>query len=158
MWSRLRGWLRRLVAREAPPPAAPPMPEGKHARLSTAERIRRYGNRVTLQGEVVQSNPERRIADFLFKKGVRYVYEHQIPGATPDFFLPDSNIILEHWGMDHSKYREKRAMKTRLYLSRGYRLVETEKRDVARLERVLEARLLKADPDIFERARRTRRG
>ena len=53
--------------------------------------------------------------------------------------------------MEHSKYREKRAMKTRLYLSRGYTLVQTEKKDVKRLEGVLEARLLAVDPGIFER-------
>lgn len=119
------------------------------------ERLRRYeGGHVTLAGEVVQSKPERRIANFLFKRGVRYVYEAQLADvrATPDFYLPDSNIVVEHWGMTHSKYREKRAMKTRQYLSKGYKLVETEKPDVPHLERVLEARLLKADPEVFTRS------
>jgi very-short-patch-repair endonuclease len=114
------------------------------------ERLGRYeGGHVTLGGEVVQSKPELRIANFLFKRGIRYVYEAQLEGATPDFYLPDEHLIIEHWGMTHSKYRESRARKTRIYLSRGYRLVETEKKDVPNLERVLEARLRKVAPDLF---------
>lgn len=132
-------------------------PRGKHDGLAVKERLRRYaGGHVTLGGEVVQSKPELRIANFLFKRGVRYVYEAQLDDvrASPDFYLPDSNIVIEHWGMTHSKYREKRAMKTRLYLSRGYKLVETEKADVPRLERVLESRLLKADTGVFSPGKR----
>ncbi|HUR68499.1 MAG TPA: hypothetical protein VM370_04575 [Candidatus Thermoplasmatota archaeon] len=150
LWQRLRSWL----GRAPEPPAAGPErePRGKHQGLTVRERLARYkGGHITLAGEVVQSKPELRIANLLFKKKIRYIYEAQLAGATPDFYLPDHNIIIEHWGMDHTKYREKRAMKTRIYLSRGYKLVETEKKDVPYLERALESRLLKVDPDIFER-------
>lgn len=151
LWRKLvRLWRRSAL------PALPP--RAKHAGLSVKERLSRYTRgHVTLGGEVVQSGPERRIADLLFKRGVPYVYEAELDGATPDFLLPDTNIVIEHWGMEHTKYREKRAMKTRLYLSRGYKLVETEKKDVPHLERVLEARLLKVDPDLFSRAATRRR-
>lgn len=138
---RILSWLRKEKVVLAPPS---PVPRGKHADLPVKERLRRYkGGHVTMRGEVVQSKPELRIANFLFKRGIAYVYEAQLEGATPDFLLPEHNVVIEHWGMDHSKYREKRAMKTRLYLSRGYKLVETEKKDVPHLERVLEARLRK---------------
>lgn len=151
MLRRLLAWWR--ARRDPPAPAAPaPIARGKEAHLPVKERLRRHrGGHVTLGGEVVQSKPELRIANFLFKRGVRYVYEMDIPGATPDFYLPDWNVVIEHWGMDHSRYREKRAMKTRLYRSRGYVLVETEKKDVPHLERVLESRLRAAAPGIFER-------
>lgn len=160
LWRRIRSWFRR---KPAPAPrdeeaAARAAVRGKHHGLPVKERLRRYtGGHVTLGGEVVQSKPELRIANFLFKRGVRYVYEAQLPDvrASPDFYLPDSNVVIEHWGMTHSRYREKRAMKTRMYLSRGYRLVETQKEDVPHLERVLEARLLKADPTVFSRGRGT---
>lgn len=148
------GPLRRLLARlrRAPPPPPPPRPRGKHEGLSVKERLRRYkGGHVTLRGDVVQSKPERRIADFLFKRGIDYVYEAQLAGATPDFLLPAHNVVIEHWGLDLTKYREKRMMKTRLYASRGYRLVETERKDLPRLERVLEARLRKVAPEVFDR-------
>lgn len=124
---------------------------GKHAGLSVHERLRRYPEgHVTLAGDVVQSKPELRIANFLFKRGIRYVYEAQLAGATPDFYLPEHRVIIEHWGMTHTKYLEKREAKRRIYLSRGYRLVETEKKDVPHLERVLEARLRKVAPELFE--------
>lgn len=149
----MRSLWRWLFHRRAVPQAARPLPRAKHQGLSIKDRLGRYeGGHVTLGGEVVQSKPELRIANFLFKRKVRYVYEAMLEGATPDFYLPDSHIILEHWGMTHSRYRETRAKKTRIYLSRGYTLVETEKKDVPHLERVLESRLLKADPEIFSRA------
>ena len=149
VWRRILAWLRREKVVLAPPS---PAPRGKHAGLPVSERLRRYrGGHVTLAGEVVQSKPELRIANFLFKRGIPYVYEAKVEGATPDFYLPAHNLIIEHWGMTGTKYREKREMKKRLYLSRGYALVETEKKDVPNLERVLEARLRKAVPGLFER-------
>ena len=152
MWAALRALFSR--GKRAPEPA-PPAPRAKHEGLSVKERLARYkGGHVTLGGEVVQSKPELRIANFLFKRGVRYVYEAKLEGATPDFYLPEHNDIIEHWGLTRTKYREKREMKKRLYLSRGYTLVETEKKDVPHLERVLEARLGKAVPGIFDRAAR----
>lgn len=148
MWTRLRRWL--LGRRSGQP--VPEVPRGKHEGLSVKERLARYkGGHVTLGGEVVQSRPELRIANFLFKRGIRYVYEAKLEGATPDFYLPEHNLIIEHWGLTRTKYREKREMKKRLYLSRGYRLVETEKKDVPNLERVLEARLRKVVPGVFDR-------
>ena len=152
---RVLAWLRRLLRRTPPPEAPARAPVGKLDHLTRGERIAKYGHRnVTMRGDVVQSGPEVRIANFLHRKGVRYVYEWSIPGATPDFYLPDSNIVIEHWGMTHSRYRQRRAEKTRIYLSKGYKLVETEKKDVPRLELVLEQRLLKADPLVFERGKR----
>lgn len=148
MWARLRRWL--FGPREER--GAPVRPRGKHEGLPVKERLRLYkGGHVTLAGEVVQSKPELRIANFLFKRGIPYVYEAKLEGATPDFYLPEHNLIIEHWGLTRTKYREKREMKKRLYLSRGYRLVETEKKDVPNLERVLEARLAKAVPGLVER-------
>ena len=143
LWARLV----RLWKRE---PARPPPPRAKHEGLPVKERLRRYkGGHVTLGGEVVQSKPELRIANFLFKRGIPYIYEAKLEGATPDFFLPDHNLIIEHWGLTRTKYREKREMKKRLYLSRGYTLVETEKKDVPHLEHALESRLRKAAPGLF---------
>ena len=146
MWAAIRAWFSR---RKAPAKPAPPALRAKHEGLSVKERLARYkGGHVTLGGEVVQSKPELRIANFLFKRGIRYVYEAKLEGATPDFYLPEHNVIIAHWGLTRTKYREKREMKKRLYLSRGYKLVETEKADVPNLERVLEARLRKAVPGL----------
>jgi DNA helicase IV len=63
----------------------------------------------TLQGEVVKSQGERMIADWLFYNGVRYTYEtryeHDTTDAThrqysPDFHYPDINVYHEHFALD----------------------------------------------------------
>ena len=142
-------WLfrpRQPKARVAPPRGT--VPVIRHRAKPSVREALKGGGHVTINREVVRSRPEKRIADFLFRRGVRYLYEPDLDGATPDFYLPDSNIIVEHWGMRHTKYIERRMKKVRMYRSRGYVVVETEREDVARLERVLELKLLAADPDV----------
>jgi hypothetical protein len=155
-----RVWLARVGRRvwgEGRAPTLPP-PRGTvpvatrvEPGKSLYEQIGERGRLITINREVVRSKPEKRIADFLYKRGVKYVYEMPIDGATPDFYLPASNIIIEHWGMENRRYVQRRWEKTRMYRARGYLLVETEKVDVPRLERILEARLLKVDPHVFDR-------
>ena len=62
----------------------------------------------TLQHEYVKSMEEMKIANFLFLNGIRYEYEANYPYNTadethrqyrPDFFLPDYQIYLEHFGV-----------------------------------------------------------
>lgn len=62
----------------------------------------------TLQQEYVKSTEEMKIANFLFLNGIRYEYEADYPYQTadeshrqyrPDFFLPDYQIYLEHFGI-----------------------------------------------------------
>ena len=156
--ARLRAWLSRWRRRREPalPPPRGSVPQARESPYpkSVRDQIREKGSKlVTHRREVVRSKPELRIANFLHRKGVRYVYEMPIEGATPDFYLPDSNVIVEHWGMEHARYKRRRMEKTRMYRARGYVVVETTKADVPKLERVLEARLLKADPHVFERGK-----
>lgn len=63
----------------------------------------------TLQGEVVKSQGERMIADWLFYNGVRYVYENRYEFDTtdathrqysPDFYYPDIDVYHEHLALD----------------------------------------------------------
>jgi DNA helicase IV len=63
----------------------------------------------TLQGEVVKSQGERLIADWLFYNGVEYRYEVPYPIDTadqrhrqyrPDFYLPAIDAYYEHWALD----------------------------------------------------------
>ena len=60
----------------------------------------------TQRGEVVRSNSERTIADYLARNNIRYVYEQPAFNgwngrriARPDFYLPDYGIYVEYWGM-----------------------------------------------------------
>ncbi len=63
----------------------------------------------TLNGEKVKSVSERDIANFLFKHNIRFFYESVVRWTdkddhhrvyTPDFYLPDYDIYIEHWGVD----------------------------------------------------------
>jgi DNA helicase-4 len=73
------------------------------------DRNQRRGGFWTLNGEVVKSQGEVVLANWLFYNGVRYVYEgdyaHETADAThrqykPDFYLADANAYLEHWALD----------------------------------------------------------
>lgn len=63
----------------------------------------------TLNGETVKSYGEMDIANFLFRNGVKYVYEKEYEVDTrtenraqyyPDFYLPDYQIYIEYFGID----------------------------------------------------------
>jgi DNA helicase-4 len=58
----------------------------------------------TFSGERVKSAEELTIANFLFLNGINYEYEKPYPHGDymyrPDFYLPDYDIWLEHFGVD----------------------------------------------------------
>jgi DNA helicase-4 len=64
----------------------------------------------TLGGEEVASEAEKVIADFLFTHNIAYRYEAIAEWAAtaegkpyrPDFYLPDDDIYIEHWGLDEN--------------------------------------------------------
>lgn len=63
----------------------------------------------TINGEQVKSYSELKIANFLYLNGIEYVYEgeYEIDTSTkskrkykPDFYLPQYDIYIEHFGVD----------------------------------------------------------
>lgn len=98
----------------------------------------------SLQAEKVKSFEESRIANYLFKMGISYVYEapYRIDTRTldfrtykPDFYLPDYDIYIEHFGIDRedntapyidkAKYLEGIQWKKSLHLKHKTILIET---------------------------------
>lgn len=100
----------------------------------------------TLCGEKVKSLEEVSIANFLFLNGVRYEYESKYPYQTndanfkvyrPDFYLPDYDIFIEHFGVnkngklpwlsdiEEKKYLEGMAWKRQQHRTNGTKLLET---------------------------------
>lgn len=59
-----------------------------------------------LSGDLVKSFAELDIANFLFFSGVRFEYEKRYPREPkryqPDFYLPDYDIWIEHFGIDRN--------------------------------------------------------
>ena len=105
--------------------------------------IRQYEIR-SLKGEQVKSFEECEIANFLYLNGINYEYERLYEQKTgtakkgpyrPDFYLPDSDIWIEHFGINakgktapyipEKEYLEQMAWKKALHEQHGTTLVET---------------------------------
>lgn len=111
---------------------------------------RRNFKHVTLNCEQVKSNPEKYIADFLFEHDIKYQYEKpyrwENRAYRPDFtLLPlKMGIIIEHWGIDEhvihevpchwnktwQEYRYEMQRKRDYCRKKGWKLVETSRRDL----------------------------
>ena len=83
--------------------------EPEFENLDEYYKSKKLPKRITLKSEVVKSRQEAMIANFLFLNGVNYIYEAPYKFATadkifrqycPDFYLPDYDIYLEHFGID----------------------------------------------------------
>lgn len=110
---------------------------------STVEAAKR---RRSTGGTAVQSQGEKRIAEFLEAEGIAYVYDarYRVSGADlirPDFYLPEFDLYIEYFGMDTPEYNEKRRRKQVLYQRAGKKLISVSFRDDADLVGVLKAKL-----------------
>jgi len=119
-------------------------------------------NTVSMKQEMLKSLEECYIANFLFKMGVEYQYEHKYAIDTrtlihgqykPDFFLPEYDIYIEHFGIDREsntapyvnreKYLEGMEWKRETHRENETTLVETFHYELAEgvLLSALEAKL-----------------
>ena len=117
--------------------------------MNTGEELK--VNRRTLKLEQVKSLEEVMIANYLYLHGVNYEYEAVYPFETdqfrkryrPDFYLPDYNVYLEHFGVnknnrapwltpiEEQKYIEGMQWKRNLHLKNRTTLIETYSHYVA---------------------------
>ncbi|MCR5456624.1 MAG: UvrD-helicase domain-containing protein [Clostridiales bacterium] len=138
----------------------------------------RKENKQTLAGEYVKSLEEVSIANFLFLNGVNYEYESLYPYESddpmrkayrPDFYLPDYDIYLEHFGIDKNnrlpwlspieeeKYLDGIQWKRAFHKQNGTKLIETysyyssEGRLIDELDALLKKNGVKyVEPDFFD--------
>jgi hypothetical protein len=97
-------------------------------------------------GTVVQSEGERRIADWLTAHGIAYRYDakFRIIGEfqiRPDFYLPEMDVYIEYWGLDTPQYKMSMYKKQTLYQQEGKRLISVHPADLAGLDRLLRVKL-----------------
>jgi DNA helicase IV len=114
----------------------------KEAEFETLPEYMAYVKSVELRalsGDLVKSFAELDIANFLFLKGVRFEYECRYPHLSaayqPDFFLPDYDLYIEHFGVDRSGntapfidaqlYRNDMERKRKTHRDNGTKLRET---------------------------------
>jgi DNA helicase IV len=127
---------------------------------------------MTLKGERVRSEQERRIADWCTLHGVEYEYEkpYSWPGERgrtfhyrPDFYFPKIDAWLEHWGVDKTgrtrpgisaaAYGKQMESKRQVHRERKTRLLETHSFDFweGDWESLLRRKLVEAGAEIKER-------
>ena len=97
-------------------------------------------------GTVVQSEGERRIADWLATHGLAYRYDakFRIIGEfqiRPDFYLPELDVYVEYWGLDTPQYKMSMYKKQALYQQEGKRLISVYPKDLPGLDVLLSAKL-----------------
>ena len=114
---------------------------------------RNFENRVELQktiqaadGTVVQSEGERRIADWLAAHGMAFRYDakFRIIGEfqiRPDFYLPELDVYIEYWGLDTPQYKMSMYKKQALYQQEGKKLISVFPKDLPLLDSLLSAKL-----------------
>ncbi len=114
---------------------------------------RNFDTKVELQktiqardGTVVQSDGERRIAEWLHGNGIEYRYDERFRildgyAIRPDFYLPELDVYIEYWGMDTTDYKIGMLKKKQLYQHEGKRLVSIYPEDKPRLDDVLKGKL-----------------
>jgi DNA helicase-4 len=111
-------------------------------------RLTRKGTRCqTLKGEWVKSKIEKRIADSLFKQGIRYVYEPKLrvwffTNIRPDFYLPDYDVYVEYHGLlEHPEkgaaYRRAVEYKQKHYDRLKKRVIALDHRQASHIETAL---------------------
>lgn len=109
------------------------------------EILDEYGNTVYKcdDGRKVRSKSEKIISDFLFKYGIRTVYEKAVyyyPNENetitlhPDFYLPDYDFYIEHNGVDTKSYKANKKKTEEMYKSLGYKVIVTTEADLADIE------------------------
>jgi len=97
-------------------------------------------------GTVVQSEGERKVADWLTTHGLSYRYDakFRIIGEfqiRPDFYLPELDVYIEYWGLDTPQYKMSMYKKQLLYQQEGKRLVSVYPKDLPMLDDLLIAKL-----------------
>ena len=97
-------------------------------------------------GTVVQSEGERRIAEWLTAHGLAYRYDSKFRiiaefQIRPDFYLPELDVYIEYWGLDTPQYKMSMYKKQTLYQQEGKRLVSVYPEDLPVLDALLTAKL-----------------
>lgn len=114
--------------------------------------IDEYGNRdvKTANGMYVRSQQEKIIYDELYSRGIRCEYEKtefyknergETKELHPDFYLPDYNLYIEHWGYENSKdkkYIEEKTFKEKIYKEKGLKIAGTSSEDIKDITKAID--------------------
>ena len=111
-------------------------------------KVCEHDSNLTFAGEKVKSQEEVMIANFLFLNGIDYRYEMKYPKPyaddgchrvyKPDFYLPEYDIYIEHYGInksgepsaffslaDKARYKDSMQWKRKLHSEHANKYIET---------------------------------
>lgn len=97
-------------------------------------------------GHKVRSKSEKVIDDYLFEHNIIHVYEKEIVvdqniTIHPDFYLPNFNLYIEHWGYNNIDYERKKQFKINFYNKNKITVISTTEDDIQNIETVLDKKL-----------------
>lgn len=109
-------------------------------------------------GTLVQSEGERKIADWLSVHGLAYRYDAKFRiiaefQIRPDFYLPELDVYIEYWGLDTPQYKMSMYKKQTLYQQEGKSLISVYPKDLPVLDELLTTKLRLLGANIPETKR-----
>lgn len=109
-----------------------------------------YESKITCEdGHPVKSQQEAMIDDYLYRHNIKHTYEKPFPidenpehDLHPDFYLPEYDIYIEHFGVSGKQnYEETKEYKLKIYKESGITLIVTSGKDISNLSANLERKL-----------------
>ena len=119
--------------------------------VPTREKI---GSYLADDGHWVQSKTERSIDNWLFHRGIVHAYDYRVQIGSDylrcDFFLPQSKVYIEFWGMvGNQEYNKRRETKLDLYKRTKLKLMEIFPMDDRVLPEILSAKFGELGINVF---------
>lgn len=78
-------------------------------------------------GDMVKSRAELIIANWLFCRGVKFIYEKKANAnqrVISDFYLVDYDVYIEFWGLETPAYLKRKKKKIKIYKKNRLKLIE----------------------------------
>ncbi len=115
-------------------------------RMEVRQYFSPYGKYSSFDGTVYRSRAEAKIANFLTKAKIKFIYEFPIQKTRfkTDFYLVDHNTYVEYWGLtdlnnrDGEIYRDTHDRKIQIYNALGLKLVSIYPEDLGRLPQIFQ--------------------
>lgn len=98
------------------------------------------GHVVADDGHIVKSLAEKNIDDYLYRNNIKHAYEYAYPiddnkehDIHPDFYLPDKDIYIEHFGFEpgvNSVYDKEKEYKLNIYKRDNVTVICTNQKEI----------------------------
>ena len=78
-------------------------------------------------GDTVKSRAELIVANWLFYRGIEFIYEKKVPTkerVISDFYLKQSEIYIEFLGLETPQYLKRKSKKIKIYKKNRLKLIQ----------------------------------